>query len=259
MEQIRVLQFSTAAPLATAPRRSGQFDFPATLRGSTPHFHVYYDPALRQPGIAVADGVLAGCDNDYDKISAIFSGLSAGPFNVILAANPGGAYHRGCDATDLYCDARLAPPDPAFSAFLNVAEFVEVFSAVQGKGWDCGQANGEGLSRVLATTLYPAELGRFTTAAAWLDSPRANFVDNNGTTDTDPITNGCAVLFLNYMARQLNFTWNQIIAAAAPTLGQTYTVLTAKTDGFAGFSALLQAHYPLGRPSSVTTDDPFPL
>ena len=259
MEQVRVLQYATATPLAITPRRPGKFDFPATHRGSTTHFHIYYDPALGQAGAAVADGVLAVCDRDYDKISAIFGGLSAGPFSLILASNPGGAYHHGCAATDLYCDTRLSPPDPAFSSFLNVAEFVEVFSAVQGKGWDCGQANGEGLSRVLATMLYPAELGRFATAAAWLDSPRANFVDNNGRTDTDPIANGCAVLFLNYMARQLNFTWNQIIAAAAPTLGQTYTVLTAKTDGFAGFSALLQAHYPLGRPSSVTTDDPFPL
>ena len=259
MELLRVFQDPAATALAAPPRRPGKFDFPATLRGSTAHFHVYYDPALGQPGAAVADGVLGACENDYDRISAIFGGLSAGPFNVILASNPGGAYHYGCGATDLYCDTRLSSLDPAFSAFLNVAEFVEVFSAVQGKGWDCGRVNGEGLSRVLATSLYPAELGRFTTAARWLDSSRPDFVDSNGTVDTDPIANGCSVLFLNYLATQLKFTWNQIVAAAAPNLGETYTRLTTKRDGFNDFSALMQAHFPIGQPCGVTTDNPFPL
>ena len=245
-----------AAPAA----RTGRFDFPAALRGSTDHFSVYYDPALAQTGVAAADGVLAACENDYQGISMIFGGLSAGPFNVILASNPGGAYHYGCDATDLYCDVRASPPDPLFSEFLNVAEFVEVFSAVQGLGWDCGRANGEGLSRVLATSLYRDELGPFATAAAWLDSSsRPDFVDDNGTTDSDPVANGCAVLFLNYLASQLNFSWNQIVAAAAPTLGQTYSLLTARSDGFAQFSALLAAKFLPGQPSGLTADNPFPI
>ena len=84
-------------------------------------------------------------------------------------------------------------------------------------------------------------------------------MDSNGTTDTDVIANGCAVLFLNYLAHQLNFKWDQIVAAASPTLGQTYTKLTGKKDGFKQFSALLLSHYPLGRPSGVSTDSPFPL
>jgi hypothetical protein len=281
MEQPRVFQHHAAAgprskspadilihqPLGRAKVGSvaathppGQFDFPATLRGSTSHFHIYYDPALGQPGIAIADGVKATCEADYEKISAIFGGLSAGPFNVILASNPGGAYHYGCGGTDLYCDTRLAPQDSTFSEFLNVAEFVEVFSAVQNKGWDCGKANGEGLSRALATTLYPNELGQFATGPAWLDSRgRPNFVDRNGTSDTNPLANGCAVLFLNYLAHQLKFSWTQIVAAAAPTLGQTYTALTNKKGGFKQFSALLLSHYPRGKPSGVTTDNPFPL
>jgi hypothetical protein len=259
-EQIRVFQHSTAAQLVAAAAAPGKFDFPATLRGSTSHFHVYYDPALGQPGITVADGVIAACETDYVKVSAIFGALSAGPFNVILASNPGGAYHYGCNGTDLYCDTHVSPLDPAFSEFLNIAEFVEVFSAVQNKGWDCGKANGEGLSRVLATDLYPNELNGFGTAAAWLDSRRRpNFVDRNGTKDTDPVANGCAVLFLNYLAHQLKFSWNQIVAAAAPTLGLTYTRLTGKKDGFKQFNSLMLLHYPRGRPSGLTTDNPFPL
>jgi hypothetical protein len=67
------------------------------------------------------------------------------------------------------------------------------------------------------------------------------------------------VLFLNYLAMQLQFTWNQIVAAAAPTLGQTYAKLTTKPDGFKQFSSLLEAHFPSGRPSGITSDSPFPL
>ena len=115
MRQISVFQDPTAALLAPPKRRHGKFDYPATLRASTAHFHVYYDPALGQPGIALADGVLGACENDYSKISSIFGGLSAGPFNVILALNPGGAYHYGCGATDLYCDVHVSPLNPALA------------------------------------------------------------------------------------------------------------------------------------------------
>ncbi|HEY7907486.1 MAG TPA: hypothetical protein VIC60_01375, partial [Thermomicrobiales bacterium] len=62
-----------------------------------------------------------------------------------------------------------------------------------------------------------------------------------------------------YLRHQLHFTWNEIVEAAASTLGQTYTNLTGRTDGFAQFTALLQAHYPIGTPSGVTTDNVFPL
>ena len=38
---------------------------------------------------------------------------------------------------------------------LVIAEEDEVFEANFGHGWDCGASNGEGLSRVLANTMYP--------------------------------------------------------------------------------------------------------
>ncbi len=82
------------------------------------------------------------------------------------------------------------------------AEIVEVFSAAQGGDWDCGASNGEGLSRVLATELYPAELDGYTTAADWLDGGRPDDVNQTNPTDQDAVSNGCAVLFLNYMRYQ---------------------------------------------------------
>lgn len=143
---------------------------------------------------------------------------------------------------------------------LMVAELVEVFEALQGIDWDCGASNGEGLSRVLATELYPDAVDGFATAAVWLDSPdRPDFVSNTDPTDTNFVSTGCAVLFLNWLRYQLKFQWSEIVAAGAATLGQTYTKLTGQTDGFEKFSALLQSVYPISIPSGLSTDKPFPL
>ena len=60
-----------------------------------------------------------------------------------------------------------------------------------------------------------------------------------------------AVLFLNWLRYQLKFSWQEIVAAGASTLSQVYTNLTGHTDGFAQFSALMQAHFPAGSPSGA--------
>ncbi len=236
-----------------------QLKIPGNLRGQTKHFAVYVDPALGGDGQKDADGVLTNCEADYAKVSGYFGGLSAGPFSVILFPYPNGAYHRSCAATDLFCDAKINPARGNYSEFLNFAEFVEVFQAVQKKGWDCRKSNGEGLSRVLATEAYPAELGGCATAQSWLDSRRPNYVDRAVSSDSNSVVNGCAVLFLNWLRFQLKYSWVQIVAAGAPTLGNTYTKLSGKSDGFKQFCALLNSHFPVGRPSGLSTDNPFPL
>jgi hypothetical protein len=106
----------------------------------------------------------------------------------------------------------------------------------------------------------------FVSPPVWLDHPsditgvlREDWADQTDQTDTNYFSIGCSVLFLNWMRFQLNYTWNQIIAAGAPTLAQTYTNLTGKTDGWTAFKALIDAKFPEGQPSGVTTDNPFPL
>jgi hypothetical protein len=177
-------------------RQPVRLKVPANLRGRTRHFAVYVDPGLGRDGQKDADVVLATCEADYARISTYFGGLSAGPFNVIFIANPNGAYHNTCAARDLFCDAPTNPANGSYSELLNGMEFVEVFQAVQRKGWSCGRSNGEALSRVLATDAHPRELDGFATATYWLGSARRNYVDNNAHTDTSAVANGCSVLFL---------------------------------------------------------------
>jgi hypothetical protein len=249
-----------ARRIAAAAPTTG-FDFAATLAGKTTHFQVYYQTGFAN-GPAIAQGVLATCERDYNAQIAFFSGFALPTFPVSILIGPGigGAYHYGCSAVDIYCDGdSSAHPDIDLTRMLAVAEEVEVFEAAQNKGWDCGASNGEGLSRVLATELYPAELDGFSTAAAWLDSPRADWITKTDPTDQNAVSTGCAVLFLNYLRYQLNYSWQEIIQAAGATLEETYRVLTGKSGGFAPFKALLDSHFPPGQPSGLSTDNPFPL
>ncbi len=250
-----------AKRVAVAPPRAG-FDRPVTFQGQTEHFKVYYETGFAN-GPLIAGAVLVSNEKDFQALDAMFGSpaMPTLPMNVIVAPGIGGAYHYGCDAVDLYCDGDTgANPDVDHTRMLVVAEEVEVFEAVQGKGWDCGASNGEGLSRVLAAELYPAELDGFATASAWLDSSnRPDWVSRTDPTDQSAVSTGCAVLFLNYLRYQLKFSWAQIVQAAGSTLEQSYKSLTGKTGGFAPFKALLDSQFPPGQPSGLTTDNPFPL
>jgi hypothetical protein len=155
---------------------------------------------------------------------------------------------------------------PGFMRSLVIAEEDEVFEANYDHGWNCGYSNGEGLSRVLANDMVPGvEPQGFVSPPVWLDGPsntgilREDWVSKTDHTDTNYFSIGCSVLFLNWMRFQLKHAWNQIIAAGAPTLAETYKNLTGKNNGWAAFKTLIDARFPPGTPSHVTTDNPFPL
>jgi hypothetical protein len=233
-----------------------RFDVPTTLRGNTQHFNVFFGSSLGDAGVSHADAVVAVCERDYSTLQAYFGGITPPglPFNVIIATHILGAYHYGCNAVDLYCQDSS---DTDFINMLVVAEEVEVFAHAQGKGWDCAATNGEGLSRVLAEALYPEK--RVLAAPAWLDKGRPDYITANEDTDADPVSNGCAVLFLNWLHSQLGFSWAQIVQAGRASLAQTYTNLTSQSDAFVRFKAEMQAHFPEGRPSGLRVNNPFPL
>jgi hypothetical protein len=228
--------------------------------GTTEHFHVEYQRNLGYPGQMLAQGVLRDCEPDFVQLTEWFGGLVPQqlPFRVSIVRGSFGAFHDNCADTHLRCSA-FDGYNAELVEMLNMAEAVEVFSAAQNAGWDCGASNGEGLSRVLATALHPTQLNGFATASDWLNSPRENFVDHNERTDRDPVSTGCAVLFLNYLHHQLGHRWSSVVAHGRPTLAATYHALEGTNDGWEQFSALVAAHYPPGKHAHVPTDNVFPL
>jgi hypothetical protein len=142
---------------------------------------------------------------------------------------------------------------------LVVAEADEVFMAAQNKGWDCGANNGEGLSRVLATDRYPAQLDGFASAASWLNGGRPDWVNATEGTDVDYVSTGCATLFINYLRSQLGFTIAELVQAGGSALALNHENLTGSPDGLSPFRWILQRRFPLGTPANLANDNPFPI
>jgi len=240
-----------------------------THSAQTAHFRVSYASSLGSAGKTIADAIIATCEQDYATPQEYFGGITPAslPFQIGVTTGSTGASHATCLATGLSIGAGSAPGvNTAFMRQLVIAEEDEVFMANFGHGWDCGASNGEGLSRVLANDMVPgAQPADFVSAPVWLDPPtdgsesRPDFVNMTEPTDRNYTSIGCSVLFLNWLRFQLNYSWQQIIAAGAPTLAVTYSTLTGLNDGFDRFKALMQKHYPEGDPSGLTTDNPFPL
>jgi hypothetical protein len=259
----RVLLTSRAMREMKAAKKP-HFDYSVTSADATTNFNVYYATSLSTQGREVGQAVLQKCEADGKTLSGFF-GLPQPRCNIIvtpLSTNhdgSGGAYHHSCIATDLYCDVQFTPTlNAAITSAFVVAEEVEVYEAIQNQGWDCGASNGEGLSRVLAESLYPGVLDSYSTAADWLDTAtRPDWVTNNDNTDSDAEANGCSVLFLFWLNAVLKYDWQQICEAAAPTLAGTYQKLTGKTTAYANFRAVVDKTWPVGKASGVTVDNPF--
>jgi hypothetical protein len=249
------------ALLPTRRKLAGAFDFRVAKVAATSRVTTWAATQLGSAGITLAKICAPLADTDYQTLQRLFGLASSPPANFVVAPlshasdGSGGAYHPGCTDATLYCDCAT---DPRMTSALFVAELVEVFSAIKNNGWDCGATNGEGLSRVLAESMYPGALDGYAVASDWLDSQRPNFVDQNLPTDTDSVSNGCAVLFLWWLV-SLGYPWDQIVPAGGRSLAETYLALTGgKSTAWQDFRSVVDARWPPGRPSGVTVDNPWP-
>jgi hypothetical protein len=241
-----------------------------TEAGRTEHMIVYTDGTPN--GDASAQAVLKTAEADYQAVTNWFGGISlppgqegddqttprtATPVQVLIDQQAGGAYHFGCDATNIYIE-----PTPELANGFMVAELVEIFEAAINNGWQCGNTNGEGLSRVLAGERN-AKLGPlFTqTGQAWWQAGHTDYVNSNAADDRDENSNGCATLFLYYLHNQLGYSWEKIVSTGGATLGDTYQRLTGKsgTDGFNEFISLLNGLAQGGSLNLPPSGNPFPM
>lgn len=248
----------SAAQVAAA---TGGFDYPATQVGAAGNTTIYYDPALGQPGLSLAQELLGAVSAPYADMQTIF-GIAGGAVTVVIAPlsgqndGSGGAYHYGCDFTTggvLYLDATFANTTVApldLELGLYVAELSESFMGPQGGGWNCGRSNGEGLSRYCAEQeTPPGTLAAFATGPAWAQAGFPDWVSQTEQTDQNAVSTGCAVVYL-YWLRSLGFTSAQITQAGGATLAANYQTLTGQTTAYQDLLAAVQG-------LAVTSDDPF--
>ena len=223
---------------------------------------------LGQPGQSIAQSALKNCERDYQTLTGYFGLKQSLQFNIILAPlsehmdGTGGAYHHSCLATDLYCDVQLTPDiDPDASNALVVAEELEVFQAVQAKGWQCGGSNGEGLSRVLASALYPGVLEGlgYVSAADWLNSRRRNFVWRTLPTDRSGLGNGCAVLFPELPTRATGLGVGQNLPGGRADARWDLQSAYREEGTICRICRAPGEEVPRGQHTDLATDNPFPI
>ncbi|HLZ71010.1 MAG TPA: hypothetical protein VKV26_14005 [Dehalococcoidia bacterium] len=239
------------------------------------HFTVRYDMRLDSTGVPVGESlaadIFASCEADYARLCAYF-GMAANPggaapahFDVYIDEGVFGAMHESCHATEIHCSAVMGL-QPGVVPMMLAAEIAEVFAATKHNGWRCRHTNGEALSRVLAEELHPRAFGGFLAGSYWLNNrdaagnpDRPDFVNDDVHSDTELVSVGCGVLFLNYLRYQRKQSWRNIIAAGGNTLGDTYRTLTRKSgqQGFAAFLKLMNRRYPPGRNVLLRSDNPF--
>ncbi|MDQ2727153.1 MAG: SDR family oxidoreductase [Actinomycetota bacterium] len=235
---------------------------PAVNRaGRTDRFEVFYDRFLGEAGRVAGSTVLDRAERDLTTISGWFDErrLPHENFTVVLAHVAGGAgasRHIGGEGepTTLYCDVQTTPHLEALqSSFFVTVLLADLYA--NDVGWDANTSAA--LARVLAAALYPRRVVGFATARIWLESVRDDFVSTPlaaGLTAT-----GCAVLFFNYLHHQLGFSWREIAATPAPTLGDVAKRLTGSDDELNRFQSLLAEHLPVDEPVAQPTDNVFPL
>lgn len=238
--------------------------------GRTAHVVVFTDGTPN--GNASAQAVLQTAEADFQATQQWFGGIelpqgqegddqttprTALPIQVLMDSQAGGAYHFGCNATDLYIE-----PAPQVATGFVVAELVEVFEAAINNGWQCGQANGEALSRVLATERNPGlQQLQVQTGQAWWANGHGDYVTNNSATDQDQNSNGCGPLFLYYLHSQLGYDWTRITTTGGASLGETYQRLTGNAPA-QGFQDFINALATLDNGSGLqlpASGNPFPI
>jgi hypothetical protein len=230
----------------------------------------------------LAQGLIDYCEYDYARLSALF-GVTV-PTSCLPIAVDIVPWAQGLPAAQNNGPGTVpALQPPTITVFVQdaieypwtispdvVAETAEIFMVVQ-KRWNPVWSSGEALSRVCVQILYPPAAPLASTGSDWF-SPAThlnppNWIDNVVTNDHDMVSVGCASLFLNYLAYQLDYTWPAIIAAGpkqSGTLAETAGILGVGGNVFNDFLSLLQTNFPSGSlpPSSpypFPKDDVFPL
>ena len=244
-----------------------------TNGGRTTHYQIEYDDSLSQAdGRDRANALIAVCEDDFTLMTNWFGGIALPytiPYTVQISPGPGWSGSWGSGPPINLIPGNGASID--LVRFVLVAEATEMFMLQQGFGWSPHSDNegsaGEGLSHFLATQMLVSigsALRPSSIADIWLNSPRADFVNNVDSEDNanDP-KSSCAVLFLYYLFHQLAFDTTTIVGAGNQELAGVYKNLTGdSSDPFPFFKQLLDAAFPSTTSSAVpgpNHDDPYPL
>lgn len=253
--------------------------------GTTTNFLIQYESTVSNPTLAMqrAQALCLTCEADFARLLALFDvpASAFGPSNYITSINDvrAGAFNLGYstqkDAMRVVADSFLGTIDADLGndglRFLFVAEVAEILMDYRRKKnptWNRVGSDGEGLSILMGALFYPNayySTGYGPRINQWLgspdrDKPQLDWITLTEATDTNFVSFGCAILFINYLSTQLGYDLAKIVQIDTPTLEGRYDALTGSIGGgYGAFIALLDQYYPVGKTPNLKTDNPFPL
>lgn len=250
------------------------------ILNETTHFIIQFDDSIGAHASTRATAVLTTCERDLQRLSYYMPYMQGGggdPFIhhkifvliTDLKTNRGGAnnsgFHLGGQQIIIRIGAILSNGNEItddYARFLFVAEMAEILMGFY--GWGASLSGGEALSRIFAEEFYQPEAYAYG-GAPWVNSwlnmnPRPDWVTKDEPSDINSVSFGCGMLFINYLRFQLNYSLRDICQAGGFNLSDHYRNLTGKPDnGFDRFRQLLEKHFPLGKPTILPGNNPFPL
>jgi hypothetical protein len=237
---------------------------PAVNRaGHTDHFEVFYERSFGESGRSVGATILDRAESDLGTLSGVFGLPPPGDpvdqdrerdrFVVVLARLDEDRRTYREDRV-IFCDLQTTPrPEPRQSSFYVAFQLATIHA--ERAGWDAPIADA--LGRAIATAIYPRRIVGFATAPVWLDGDREDVCGRPlgpGLSAT-----GGAVLFVNFLHYQLGLSWKEIAAIPGPDLGTVARRLTGTGTKSGEFRSLMDSYFPVGLPSRLIGDNPFPL
>jgi hypothetical protein len=260
--------------------------------GNTSSYQVQYDNTINsstaQTGI---ETFRENLDGDFSWMQQLFNN-AASPWsgqmqvNILSGVNaPVGSGTGACwpnlsGPITLYpgvtANSSGATVDPFFLRYLIVSEVVEMFMSSTGSDWYGGNwssggnegSAGEALSRFLGAQFLIQKQGAsggepgYAVANQWMNSPRADFVNNVNPSDNaiDP-TIGCATVFVYYLFTQLGFPIPLMTSNGAQQLSGVYANITGdQSDPFPFFKNLIDTGFPgTTQITGPNPDNPWPI
>jgi hypothetical protein len=227
--------------------------------GGTRRVEVFYDRPLGALGRRYAEALMATVEPDLDLLTWVFDVADpGGGWQVYLTDQLRGGTHHGCSNRQIFAEARVDYPLFKNTRLAVMAEAVEVYESIQGRGWECSRTNGESLSQSLATARHQAFDFVVEGVRDWLNSAREDLLSQNERNDRDALGNGCGTLFLNYLRHELRYSWPEIVREADRDLTRTARRVTSDPNPPRKFLRLCARAFPPGS-WVLFSADPFPI
>jgi hypothetical protein len=252
---------ATPSPSVIDTNRIWEAPWPTEMLEKSGQVGVYYQAAMKNEAtlnLCRALSVLS--ELHYKRIAGYMRATNPVKLGLIVASlsqhhdGSGGGYHLTSSGTNCFCDVKLDKVhrryDPAFTSFIFVAESTQPMAYFNAPSFSDDFDQGEALSRVMAITIMPGQLGPYGVVVKWLNSKSRPDYSNQRTDLYTGGPIGYSMVQLFWMRNKLGIPWERIIAGGKQpglTMEQIYHAVTGQSGVFKRMMVDINKTYPPGK------------